>query len=166
MLVVLAEIVAAALVVYIVVAEHSYAREPGYCDIGPPLGRAIREVHAGGGVEPLTAQGLLAALKAHGPLDEKPLALKCGEESIGLAAYDVEDEYGRGVLLYYPLSKRGPVWRRPYGLGVIVYEGLERAGNVRLYRYPSKKGFSKTDIGASTHKEAWGFESPIGAATR
>lgn len=161
LLVVLANVIFWALVFYVAAHEYLYAKEiPGFSNFGPPLTRALvkhREAHPESQAD---AEALLESLKAENPSDRMPISIQTGETAMPLAACDIEDEFGRGVLFYYPGWKLKSPWRKDYAYGLITYQGQKRARYVRLYRFPEEDDFSTTDIAPSVHKRVAGFEPP------
>jgi hypothetical protein len=159
MLVVVANAVFWAVVLSVIAAEYVYRDEVGWSDFAPPIGAALERYLGAQPDAPFTPEALVEGLKAHSDEYGRPGRKETAAGTVELAAGVIDDEYGRGIVLYYPGEMRGPFWRRRYAFGLIVYEGLRHGRFVRLYRFPDEKGFCPADVGEGRHG-AWGLEPP------
>ncbi|MHC4714475.1 MAG: hypothetical protein ACYTAN_14590 [Planctomycetota bacterium] len=132
---------------YVVLCEEMYALEPGSSDTIHPLHLALTPYV----VEHRGEEADADAVREWLSRDERAVELLeyiMSDESSPLRfeTARIEDEFGPGLLFYFPEHWVGSPWRRDYSLGIMLYDGLEWGRSVRLYRLPMEEGFSAEDI--------------------
>jgi len=111
-------------------------------NFGPLVGAIERYAEDHGGRLP-EADAFFDELKPYVDTERQLYADFQEEPSKRFKAIPWEDEYGRGLLIYWSERDFGVPWRESFSHGLVVYEGVETGRVVLLLRTPDEPDFAE-----------------------